>query len=152
MQDEIYKKPLASIKPFEFDDRVADVFPDMISRSVPGYSASFELVSAISKQYAQNKTRLYDLGCSLGAATLAMRHSITAKDCEILAIDNSMAMTQRCEKLIARDHSATAVKVICDDIVNTDIHNASVVVMNYTLQFIPVEERRALLQKIYTGL
>lgn len=152
MQDNIYKKPISAIKPFEFDDRVADVFPDMISRSVPGYSASFELISAVSKQYAQNNTHLYDLGCSLGAATLAMRHSVDAKDCEIVAVDNSPAMIQRCEKLVKRDHAAIPVNVKCDDIENIAIQNASIAVMNYTLQFIPQEKRIAVLKKIHTGL
>ena len=36
--DTIYSTPLNEIVDFKFDEKVADVFPDMLQRSVPGYS------------------------------------------------------------------------------------------------------------------
>ena len=41
MRDEIFKEPIS--KQFEFDDFVASVFDDMISRSVPFYDVSSNL-------------------------------------------------------------------------------------------------------------
>jgi tRNA (cmo5U34)-methyltransferase len=38
------------------------------------------------------------------------------------------------------------------DICEISIDNASMVVMNFTLQFIPIEKRAALIEKIYEGL
>lgn len=40
----------------------------------------------------------------------------------------------------------------CADIRDVKIENASIVVLNFTLQFLPVEDREKILAKIYTGL
>lgn len=74
-------------EPFRFNDRVAAVFPDMLRRSIPGYEASLEAIGALAARYVRPDTRCYDLGCSLGAATLAMRQGIRAADCRIVAVD-----------------------------------------------------------------
>jgi len=151
-QDNIFALPLADIADFVFDKQVVDVFPDMINRSVPGYSTIINIIGVLAQQYAQADTRLYDLGCSLGAASLSMRHRITEENCEIIAVDNAQAMIERFNKVIERDNSKTPVHTLCDDIQNIDIRNASVAVMNFTLQFIPLEERKNILMKIYNGL
>src|SRR5690554_7419714 len=75
--DNIYKAPLEQVPNFRFDDAVARVFPDMIQRSVPGYAETVAMSGIIAGRYAQPNTHLYDLGCSLGAVTLAMRHALT---------------------------------------------------------------------------
>lgn len=137
---------------FAFDERVADVFPDMIRRSVPGYESTIAMLGVFAGEYVKPQSKVYDLGCSLGAATLSMRRHIHHDGCEIIAVDNSQAMVERCKKNLARDESRTPVNVICDDISNIEINNASLVVLNFTLQFIPVESRLALLKKIHNGL
>ncbi len=151
-RDQIFAAPVAQIGDFTFDERVAEVFPDMIKRSVPGYANIVSAIGMITGRYAQDNTRLYDLGCSLGAATLAMRRNITAADCEIIAVDNSEAMVERCSLHLSAYKSQTPVHVMCDDICNIDISNASVVVLNFTLQFIAPAQRIALLEKIHAGL
>lgn len=150
--DNLFAQPLAHIEQFSFNKSVVDVFPDMIKRSVPGYSTIIGMTGDLAQRFAQDNTRCYDLGCSLGAASLAMRHSISAKGCQIIAIDNSPAMVEQCSKLIARDQGATPVQVLCQDLADVDISNASVVVLNFTLQFIPRDERKKLLLKIYKGM
>jgi tRNA (cmo5U34)-methyltransferase len=151
-EDNIFASPLSEIVDFVFDENVVDVFPDMINRSVPGYSTIINLLGIIAQQYAQPNTRLYDLGCSLGAASLSMRHHITADNCEIISIDNAQAMIERLDKIVQRDNSKTPVRTVCADIQDVDINNASVVVMNFTLQFIPLSERKEIMSKIYNGL
>lgn len=151
-KDRLYQNIHGQIKPFEFDERVADVFPDMIQRSVPGYGQTLSMLSVIAKEYAQANSNIYDLGCSLGAASLAIRQSIEEQDCRIIAVDNSEAMVARCKKNIQRDHSNCPVDVIQSDILGVKINNASIVVMNFTLQFIPLLQRPALLKNIYKGL
>lgn len=152
MQDKLYKKAIPNIKPFEFDEKVADVFPDMISRSVPGYSATLQVVAAVTQRYAQADSNCYDLGCSLGAATLAMAHSLPYASCQIVAVDNSAAMISRCAKQFARDAALQNIQLLEQDIQSVEISNASVVILHYTLQFIPLEQRLSLLEKIYRGL
>jgi tRNA (cmo5U34)-methyltransferase len=151
--DAIYAAPLNEIIDFDFDERVADVFPDMIQRSVPGYGMLISNIGILAAKYAQANSHCYDLGCSLGAVSLAMRQSISQPDCDIIAVDNSQAMIDRGRQLLARDTEATVpVKMVCADLKDVDIENASVVVLNFTLQFIPPVERLALIKRIYQGL
>lgn len=151
-KDTLYSSPLAEIADFKFDHAVANVFADMINRSVPGYGLVVDQIGVLARHYAQPGSRLYDLGCSLGAATLSMRHRVTAEQCEIIAIDNAAAMVERCREYLDKDAARLPVQTLCRDLRDVEISNASVVVMNYTLQFIPVEERAAILQRIYRGL
>lgn len=151
-QDDIFASPLSEIVDFIFDDKVVDVFPDMINRSVPGYSTVINLIGIIAQQYTKANTNLYDLGCSLGAASLSMRHRLTENGCQIISVDNAEAMIERLEKILQRDNSKTPVQTLCADINDITISNASVVVMNFTLQFIPLDERQTIMAKIYNGL
>lgn len=151
-KDQIYSKSLANIANFNFDAKVADVFTDMIERSVPGYRSIITMIETLTEHYAQPGSTLYDLGCSLGGATLSMRRGITADGCRIVAVDNSEAMVERCQKQVERDHHTIPVEMICDDIRNVEIANASMVVLNFTLQFIPPKNRLALLQRISAGM
>ena len=154
-KDEIFKKNPGD-EPFRFDDSVARVFPDMLRRSIPGYTASLEAIGALAARYVHDDTRCYDLGCSLGAATLAMRQGIQASGCTIVAVDNSAAMTDRCRQVILEDDAAnspaTAVDIILANIMDTEITNASMVVLNYTLQFLTVDDRDALMRRVSDGL
>lgn len=151
-KDLIYSQPQGQVKDFSFDKTVAEVFPDMIQRSVPGYNTIIENIGNIAAQYAQNNTQLYDLGCSLGAASLSMQKQVEADNCKVIAIDNSPAMVERCKLHLSAFKSRLPVDVICDDIQNVEISNASVVVLNFTLQFIQPTQREAIIQKIFSGL
>ena len=151
-KDQIYSASLANIADFRFDEQVAGVFTDMIERSVPGYRSIITMIETLTEHYAQPGSTLYDLGCSLGAATLSMRRGIRVDDCSIVAVDSSETMVKRCRKTMDRDLHDTPVKVFCADIRQVRIKDASVVVLNFTLQFIPPDERRALLEKIHAGM
>lgn len=151
-KDSIYASPVGEISAFKFDETVANVFPDMIQRSVPGYSAIISAIGLLAGRFAREHSLCYDLGCSLGAATLSMRHQIKAENCRIIAVDNSQVMVTRFQEALQKDQATLAVDVLCEDIRHIGIENASVVVLNFTLQFIPLEDRLELLQKIYQGL
>jgi tRNA (cmo5U34)-methyltransferase len=151
--DNIYNKPLDQVDGFRFDEQVAQVFPDMIKRSVPGYEKMIHTIAMITERKAVANSNLYDLGCSLGAATLSMRSALKEiSGCQIIAVDNSEAMVKRCSETIHAYRSDTPVTVLQDDICNIKIENASVVVLNFTLQFLTPEKRLELLTNIYQGL
>lgn len=151
-KDNIYENHEAKVGEFIFDQRVVDVFPDMIKRSVPGYSTIIHMIGQMAERYAKANTTCYDLGCSLGAATLAMRHRISAAGVSIVGVDNSQEMINRAKLVIDADSYDVPVSLLCDDITQTPISNASVVVLNFTLQFIAKDERSVLLAKIYEGM
>ncbi|OAN18443.1 tRNA (uridine-5-oxyacetic acid methyl ester)(34) synthase TrmP [Photobacterium jeanii] len=150
--DNIFAAPIEKLGDFTFDARVAEVFPDMIQRSVPGYSNIISAIGMLAERFAKPHSKVYDLGCSLGAATLSMRRHIQQEGCEIIAVDNSSAMVERCRLHIDAYRSDTPVTVIEADIRNIDIQDASVVVLNFTLQFLAPDDRQLLLEKIYAGL
>ena len=153
--DDIYKTEDGS-EPFRFNQKVARVFPDMLRRSIPGYAASIEGIGSLAARFVRPGTYCYDLGCSLGAATIAMRHGIDEPCCRVVAIDTSAAMIARCRELIAEDDRLngpeTQVDIAEHDVREADISNASMVVLNYTLQFIDPGDRDALVQRIFDGL
>lgn len=164
--DTLFSQPLDKLVDFNFDEKVANVFPDMINRSVPGYASIVAMTGILSAEFYQADSCCYDLGCSLGASALSMARSITARSIKsravnaqslrIIAVDNSQAMLQKAQLLLEKsdpkDGDLSCIDFICDDINNIDINNASVVVMNFTLQFIAPEQRSALLAKIYQGM
>lgn len=151
-QDSLYSSPLGLVDSFKFDQSVVNVFPDMIQRSVPGYQTIISAIGLLAERYAQENSNCYDLGCSLGAATLSMRHQIMATNCKIIAVDNSEAMVMQFKENLLQDAGKVEVNCVCADIRDIVIENASVVVLNFTLQFIPIEDRQAFLGEIYRGL
>ncbi len=151
MQDNIFAVPRANLGDFTFDDTVANVFPDMIKRSVPGYSNIVQAIGMFTKKHAQENTNLYDLGCSLGACTIEMRRN-APKNCKVIGIDNSNAMLKRAKDIILNYKSETPVALELADITTYPLENASVIVLNFVLQFIPMELRDNLIKKIYDAL
>ncbi len=154
-KDKIYQQP-SEEGPFRFNEDVARVFPDMLRRSIPGYGATIEAIGSLAARYVKADTKCYDLGCSLGAATIAMRQGIDKAGCEIVAVDTAPAMIERCREIVAEDDRqfspGTRVELIEADIRDIEIDNASMVVLNYTLQFLKMEDRDELMRSIYRGL
>lgn len=150
--DNIYALPHEKVNDFAFDEAVARVFPDMIKRSVPGYTTIIPMIGLITEQYAQDQSYCYDLGCSLGASTLAMRHGLKNKKCELVAVDNSPSMLERCNHYIELDNDTTPVTQLCADIRDLEFEPCSVVTLNFTLQFLPPKDRSSLLEKIQQAL
>ncbi len=169
-RDDIFATALDDIAGFRFDAKVVQVFPDMIKRSVPGYQTIIAMTATLAERYVKPHSQCYDLGCSLGASTIAMRQGINAEGCRLIAVDNSPEMIERCEAIVEIDNEtdnasntkalnpdpeatpATPVDLICGDVCSTDISQASMVVLNFTLQFIAPEQRAALIERIYQGL
>lgn len=151
-KDRIFAQAGTQPGSFQFDEAVARVFPDMIRRSVPGYTTIIPMTGVITSRFARPGTNLYDLGCSLGASTLAMRHGAAHPTCRVIAVDNSAAMVERCRHHLALDDHPLPVDLRCEDILQTDVINASVVTLNFTLQFVPPDQRAGLLRQIREGM
>lgn len=150
--DTLFSAPIDKLGDWTFDERVAEVFPDMIQRSVPGYSNIISMIGMLAERFVQPDSRVYDLGCSLGAATLSMRRNIKVPGCEIIAVDNSPAMVERCRRHIDAFRADTPVNVIEADILDVELSNASLVVLNFTLQFLQPDDRQRLLNQVYKGM
>jgi tRNA (cmo5U34)-methyltransferase len=151
-KDNLYSQYRERVADFVFDDKVARVFDDMVRRSVPGYATVIAMTKVFAEHYAQADTVCYDLGCALGASTLAMRKGIVQSGCEIVAVDNSESMVAQCREVMASDESDIPVEVMLADIRDVPIENASVVILNFTLQFLSPDQRDTMIQTIYDGL
>lgn len=141
-----------TVSDFRFDEQVADVFPDMIQRSVPGYQTILHTIGDLAKTYITPDSNVFDLGCSLGAASLAVARNSHHTKCKIIGVDNSTAMLERCERITSSFHLPNPIELRCESATDTLIQDASMVIMNFTLQFISPEQREALLSGIFNGL
>lgn len=151
-KDQIFARKIVS-GDFVFDTQVANVFDDMINRSVPGYSTIIAMIGVLAERYCQEHSNIYDLGCSLGGATLAAAERVKCENYSILAVDNSAAMIEKLQsRLASLPDFSSSIQCRCEDLLDTEISDASVVVLNFTLQFIPLAQRAALLEKIYQGM
>ncbi|ASJ74523.1 carboxy-S-adenosyl-L-methionine synthase CmoA [Granulosicoccus antarcticus] len=166
VRDSLFAAPLGDIEGFRFNQSVVDVFPDMLRRSVPGYESIIAQSALLASRYVQPNSHLYDLGSSLGATSIAMRDALMKKEaassigCQIHAIDNAGAMIAASRQLIElHDGQKTAqtqqaVPIVLHE-ANLEEHpltDASVVAMNFTLQFVNPDARSDLMQKIATAL
>ncbi|KTG16695.1 MULTISPECIES: carboxy-S-adenosyl-L-methionine synthase CmoA [unclassified Guyparkeria] len=155
-RDDLYRDPHPPAA-FRFDAAVAAVFPDMISRSVPGYRFNLELVAAIARRHVRPHTRVYDLGCSLGAMTLSIRSALAGMaerpaGVELIGVDNSPAMIERARTQLAAFQSPYRTELVCADLAQIEPTNASMAVLGYTLQFVEPEARAAVIGRIHDGL
>lgn len=151
-KDTLFSEPIEKLGDWFFDGKVADVFPDMLARSIPGYANIIAMIGMVAGRFAKQNSHLYDLGCSLGAAALAMQRNIKQSGCQIIAVDNSPAMIERCKRHIIAVNGSTPIDIQCADICDVVIENASMIVLNFTLQFVSPDERQTLLNRIYQSL
>ena len=152
-EDNLFQTPFSGVGGFRFDEKVAQVFPDMIRRSVPGYGHVIGSSGLIAKRYAQPNTVIYDLGCSLGATTLAIANQVTTAGCRIIAVDNSEAMLAQAQSTLSdRLVDPLPIDWVYSDISTMTFEPCSVVALNFTLQFIPQDKREKLLRDIHQAL
>ncbi|MCK5844026.1 MAG: carboxy-S-adenosyl-L-methionine synthase CmoA [Victivallales bacterium] len=146
--DDIYAENVPETSNFEFNEAVAEVFPDMISRSVPGYLQTLDIVEVAAAKFAVTDTVCYDLGCSLGGASFRIASAVGASGCEIIAVDNSPAMIERLEKRLKEFLRSGRIRPVLADIADINFNTTSFAVMAYTLQFVPLERRSGLLARL----
>jgi len=149
MRDNLFNANI-DIADFRFDKEVVEVFDDMVRRSVPGYDSMIQMIGLITRMYGQENTNYYDLGSSTGTTSLAIALNNKHKNNQFFAIDNSEAMVNKCQQNLKS--KIDNLQAICSDINQIHIENASIVVLNLTLQFIDVKDRSNLIKKIYEGL
>ncbi len=152
-KDKFFAKEMASIKSFEFNHDVAEVFDDMVSRSVPFYDEIHKIIlDLVDRKYEGGA--IYDLGCST-ATTISIldKHFKKRgfKTPDYIGIDNSAPMLEKASEKIKRNKVINA-ELVCSDIANVNFRKSGMIIMNYTLQFIKPTERPDLLKKIYKSL
>ncbi len=144
------------VRPFEFSQDVARAFDDMAERSIPFYREVQGMVRDLALRFFQPGTRILDLGSSTGWTSALIYQALREQgqeDFRILSLDSSAPMTEeahRRREALGADPEGWEIRQ--GDILTESLAGASVVILNYTLQFIPPLKREGLVRRIYQGL
>ncbi len=151
-QDEVFKDEIKKASDFKFGSTVANVFDDMVNRSVPYYGEIQRMVAELAADHALEGSSIYDLGCSTGTTMIGM-NTMVADDVQFVGIDDSPEMLEKCRKKLEEAGFTRPYDLRVADLnQGASIDNASVVVLCLTLQFLRPIYREKLLKDIYDGL
>jgi len=151
-KDLVFADKRKRVLPFEFNKEVTDVFDDMLNRSVPLYAQSIKRQAQLTARYYQNKSRIYDLGCSHGNLGILILEQFKERMFSMVGVDNSKPMIEKYSKRLKKNDSTGKIDLVCGLLEDIQIKNASVVLINLTLQFLDKKKRNDLIKKIYQGL
>ncbi len=152
MKDVVFNQPLDAIADFNFGEKVASVFDDMLDRSVPFYGEVQRMITEMAVDFAVEGTNIYDLGCSTGTTMLNLDPQLSPK-VRFIGVDNSEEMLKRCRQKLAEHRFTRDHELVCADLnQGVQIQNASLVLMVLTLQFIRPLYRDKLIETIRQGL
>lgn len=151
-KDTVFAGKKENISPFEFNEQVTRVFDDMLNRSVPLYGESILRQAQLTCEYYQKGTRIYDLGCSHGNLGIRIIEQMGNTPFSMVGVDSSMPMVEKYTKRLKTRFAGNLVELICGKMENILIENASVVLINLTLQFLDPEKRDDLIHQIYKGM
>jgi tRNA (cmo5U34)-methyltransferase len=154
-KDEVFLAPEKRTGDFEFNAEVAQVFDDMLLRSVPFYLEQQGMLKCIGKSFWIPGTNVYDLGCSTATTLLVLCRELP-DSAHLIGYDNSLPMLERARQKIAASHLNDRIEVrygeLNGQLSQVPVENASVVTMCWTLQFIQPLRRDNVVRWIYDGL
>lgn len=150
--DEVFKVAIQKTEDFKFDATVAQVFDDMVNRSVPFYCEIQRMIAEQAADYAQLNSCVYDLGCATGTTLIGM-NALVEKSIRFIGLDDSQKMLDRCQKKLESANFKRPFTLRMSNL-NDELHidNASVVVLCLTLQFVRPIYRERVLKNIFDGL
>jgi tRNA (cmo5U34)-methyltransferase len=151
-KDQVFKEEIEQASDFKFGANVANVFDDMVNRSVPYYGEIQRMMAELAADHAKEGSDVYDLGCSTGTTMIGMDTLVNPK-VRFVGIDDSQEMLDKCKLKLSEIGFSREYELRCADLSQgVKINNASVVVLCLTLQFVRPIYREQLLKNIYDGL
>ncbi len=151
-KDTVFDQPHASIEDFSFNAKVADVFDDMVSRSVPFYMEMQRMVCELATDFARPNTHLYDIGCSTATTLLAL-DPVLDPAVTFVGLDNSADMLAKAEEKAKKSGTSREMRFVTADLhQGILIENASVITMLLTLQFVRPLYREKVMKTLYQGM
>lgn len=151
-KDEVFKETCNKAVDFKFTNKVAGVFDDMVTRSVPFYEEMQRMIGELTVDHYQDNSFVYDLGCSTGTTMICMNESVPPH-VPFVGIDDSQPMLDKCREKLDELGIKREIKLEVADLnENISLNNASVVILCLTLQFIRPLNRERLLKQIFDGL
>lgn len=137
---------------FTFNDRVAEVFDDMLNRSIPYYQAVVDGMANLLAAHLQSRSTLYDLGCSTGTTLLELARRLPELELRYIGIDNAPAMLAKARRKSAMFSKSEVLRFRQADITSCPLPDAAAIVCNYTLQFLRPLVRQAFVHRLFEAL
>lgn len=137
---------------FTFNERVAEVFDDMLSRSVPFYDEVITAIASLVRHQAPAGAIVYDLGCSTGTTLLRLLPRLSDRDLTYVGIDNAPAMIAKAGRKAEMFSGTSRIRFVVDDVTTADLTGAGVILCNYTMQFIRPPARPDFVRRAYEAL
>jgi tRNA (cmo5U34)-methyltransferase len=154
-RDQIFLNSEMGVGAFEFSAEVAEVFDDMLERSIPFYLEQQALIRGLCKHLWIPGTTLYDLGCSTATSLIGLSREL-GDSARLVGYDNSRPMLDRARKKVVENDLHARIDLRFGDLngqlSNISLEGAGVVITCWTLQFIRPAKRDSVVRWIYDGL
>lgn len=150
-RDELYRTE-GHQSPFRFDQKVAEVFDDMLQRSVPGYSEALALTARLLSRRLRAGDRICDLGCATGTAMLSLACHVPIPDLHWIGVDNAPAMLDKARHKAALLGCGDRCEFVLKDILAWQAENVGACLLGYTLQFVEPGQREDFLHRVHAML
>jgi tRNA (cmo5U34)-methyltransferase len=137
---------------FVFNERVVEVFDDMLDRSIPFYRQVIDAQAQLLDGFLQQGDSVFDLGCATGTTLLEFSRLLEHKDLRFVGIDNSAPMLDKARLKSELYSKQERLSFSLEDITAFDHQGAGGIVLNYTLQFIRPLQRESFLQRLFHNL
>jgi tRNA (cmo5U34)-methyltransferase len=137
---------------FVFNDRVVEVFDDMLDRSIPFYSQVIESSAQLLKRFLEPGDTVYDLGCANGSSLLEIARQLQDDELTFIGIDNSLPMLEKARLKAELFSKQDSVSFQLEDITDFNQEGVGAILLNYTLQFIRPVVREQFLNSLFSSL
>ncbi len=137
---------------FVFNDRVVEVFDDMLERSIPFYDQVIEGAANILSRFLKDGDSVVDLGCSTGTALIRLSRLLKSNTLHFTGIDSSHAMLEKAKLKAELYSKSDCFSFLEQDITTLDLPDTGAFILNYTLQFIRPLQRKDFVQRLYNNL
>lgn len=151
IHDDLFVNKETEAQGFNFGEKTAEVFDDMLDRSIPQYTELQRMIGELAGEFAQPGSAIYDLGCSTGI-TMATLMKAVPGDKRFIGLDNSTAMLDRARQRLAAVNDSRWSLECADLNQGFPFEKASVIVVNLVLQFVRPLYRDSLVRQLFEGL
>jgi len=132
---------------WKFDKSVAKNFDEHISKSIPFYKVTHDIIIKLSDFFLKENSLCYDLGCSNGTLLKKIALRQEKKKVKFIGYDLSKDMI-----LEAKKKKIKNLQFYQKDITKISFKKADMIICVYTLQFVEPKFRQVLLNRIFKSL
>jgi tRNA (cmo5U34)-methyltransferase len=150
-RDELFRNGEGS-GDFQFNERVAEVFDDMLARSVPSYARVIGMTGELLARFLRPGDRIYDLGCSTGNTLLELARRLERFEPVYIGMDKSPAMIEKAARKANLFSKGDRIRFMEADITRAELEEAGAIILNYTMQFVRPLHRQEFLRKVHGAL